>query len=159
MNIQRLESSEGLRLKKLRIKALKDAPYAFDTTHEQAKSWSNAQWSTQLEDLETFFATENGEDVGMARGVQSDTDTDSAFLISMWVSPECRGTGAGEALIMAVINWARKAGFKRLELDVADENVNAITLYERMNFRPTGEKGSLPPPREHIIEHRLALDL
>jgi len=159
MEIQRLEPSEGLRLKKLRIEALKDAPMAFATTLQEAQSLSDAQWSSQLLNLETFFAIENGVDLGMVRGEPNNVDTDSAFLISMWVSPKSRGSGAGEALISAVIDWARKAGFRRLELDVADDNAPAIALYERMNFRATGETGSLPPPREHITEHRLALTL
>jgi ribosomal protein S18 acetylase RimI-like enzyme len=77
----------------------------------------------------------------------------------MWVAPEARGHGVGEQLILAVKDWARSAGHARLLLDVADGNLPAVALYERMGFEPTGEIGSLPPPREHVAEHRRALDL
>ena len=62
-------------------------------------------------------------------------------------------------LIEALIDWARTAGHDRLLLDVADTNLPAVRLYERMGFEPTGAVGSLPPPREHIREHGRALDL
>jgi len=53
----------------------------------------------------------------------------------------------------------KKIAFTRMELDVADKNANAVALYERWNFRPTGETGSLPAPRAHVLEHRRALML
>ena len=77
----------------------------------------------------------------------------------MWVAPELRGQGHGEQLIHAVISWARESGFARLVLDVADNNTPAIKLYRRMGFEPTAEVGTLPPPRQHITEHRMALSL
>ena len=95
----------------------------------------------------------------MVRAVAADEDVAAAYLISMWVTPDMRGCHVGDLLVSAVIDWARASGFKQLLLDVADTNVAAIRLYERMGFVPSGGVGSLPPPREHIKEHQRVLEL
>ena len=65
MEIQRLYSDDWQRLKKLRLTALKDAPQAFDSTHEYAKKFKEADWRQQIEDLAIFVAVDNGNDIGM----------------------------------------------------------------------------------------------
>ena len=77
----------------------------------------------------------------------------------MWVHPEYRGKGVGSRLIDSVIDWAKMAGKSELLLDVGDENIAAIALYEAKGFRPTGIVGSLDPPREHVKEHQRSLKL
>lgn len=89
----------------------------------------------------------------------ADGSNSDAYLISMWVSPTERGKYVGEQLVEAVVKWARDAGFSRLLLDVADNNLAAISLYEWLDFRPTGDTGVYPPPRSSITEHRRARKL
>jgi ribosomal protein S18 acetylase RimI-like enzyme len=48
---------------------------------------------------------------------------------------------------------------KRLFLDVVETNTPAIALYARKGFVPTGEAGTLPPPRDHIREIQLVMML
>lgn len=55
--------------------------------------------------------------------------------------------------------WARSAGYARLRLDVSDTNLAAIATYSALGFAPTGRRGTLPPPRDHITEREMALDL
>lgn len=159
MEIHRLRTDDWVRLKQLRLSALRDAPEAFDSTYADAQRFSPTQWRQQIEDLATFVATHDGVDMGMVRGAPDRADARGAFLISMWVAPVARRRGVGKRLIEAVIRWARAAGFERLELDVADDNQAATALYEQLRFLPTGETGSLPPPRSHVREHRRALML
>ena len=155
MDIERLSPSEWERLKQIRLAALRDAPGAFGTTLELAQGWSDDVWRQQARDLPTFIATLDGADVGVARGTTDGSNSD-AFLVSMWVSPALRGRHVGEQLVDAVAGWARDAGFRRLLLDVADDNAAAIALYQRLGFEPTGESSVYPPPRSHIREHRRA---
>jgi GNAT superfamily N-acetyltransferase len=82
---------------------------------------------------------------------------DTAWLISMWVAPEARRRGIGEARIEVVVAWAEANGIHRLLLDVADDNAAAIALYAKCGFQPNREAGSLPAPREHIREHQREL--
>ena len=159
MRIERLHSNAWRRLEALRLRALADAPDAFGSTLAEAKRYREADWRRQLESLATFVAVLAGSDVGMVRCVADQEDAGAALLLSMWVAPEARGQGIGEALIRQLADWACAMGHTRLLLDVADENQPAIRLYERMGFAPTGETGSLPAPREHILEHQRALEL
>ena len=158
MKIERLSSQQWDRLKRIRLSALQEAPEAFGSTLDVAQQWSDRSWQEQAEKLPTYIAMIDEADVGMARGTSMGSKED-AYLISMWVSPTVRGKGVGEQLVAAVAGWARAAGFKRLLLDVADDNSAAIALYERLGFEPTGETGEYPPPRSHITEHRRARTL
>ncbi|MBR5224128.1 MAG: GNAT family N-acetyltransferase [Clostridia bacterium] len=48
------------------------------------------------------------------------------------------GKGIGKAMMTALIDAARQAGYEQLELDVVDKNERAIALYERLGFRAVG---------------------
>ena len=159
VSIVRLTSDEGPRLRAIRLRALRDAPEAFASTAEETAARPPESWTEQLETLPTFVAVDAGNDVGMVRGALDPDDGDLVWLLSMWVDPAARGAGWGTALIEALVEWAGSTGRPRLALDVGDENAPAIALYARTGFTPTGERGSLPPPREHITEHRRERDL
>lgn len=156
MQIERLSTNDWQRLKAVRLRALADAPDAFGSTLAGAERYRDSDWRQQLDNLATYVAVQGAFDVGMVRGIADPDSAGDALLLSMWVAPEARGRGAGEALVSAVVDWASAAGHHRLLLDVADGNAPAIRLYERMGFEPTGETGSLPPPRERVTEHRRA---
>lgn len=157
--IIRLAPQEGLRLRAIRLRALAEAPDAFASTHGQAAALPPGSWAAQLREMPTFVAVADGEDVGLVRGARDDSRAGAAWLISMWVAPEVRGRGVGEALIDAVVEWARASGARRLLLDVGDHNRPAIALYARKGFEPNGTTGSLPAPRSHIREHQRELRL
>lgn len=159
INVKRLAADEGLRLRTIRLRALADALDAFGTTYDEAVAQPLDSWTAQLQEIATFVAVVDGEDVGLVRGAHDDLQPDAAWLISMWVSPEVRGQGVGEALTDAVVEWARNSGARRVLLDVGDHNQPAIALYARKGFEPNGIIGSLPTPRSHIREHQRELQL
>jgi len=161
--IERLRAGEGGRMRAIRLRALADAPEAFGSTYEEAERRSLEDWEAQIERLPTFVWREGdadlGADLGMVRGAPHDGDPGAAYLISMWVAPEARGRGIGSALVGEVVAWARGRGLRRLVLDVAAQNAGARRLYERCGFVATGAIGALPPPREHVRELEMVLDL
>jgi GNAT superfamily N-acetyltransferase len=146
-------------LRAIRLRALRDAPDAFSSTLEEAAARSSESWTSQVIELPTFVAVSDGVDVGMVRYAQDGTGAETGCLISMWVAPQVRRQGVGGALVDAVVAWARSRGATRLLLDVADANAPAVALYARKGFEPNGQSGALPPPREHIREHRRELTL
>ena len=159
IEIQQLKPDESERLRTIRLAALQDAPQAFDSTFQQMVTLSPEGWLRQLQTLPTFVGVVAGADSGMARGAPYSNDDSSASLISLWVAPKARGLGVGEALINAVAAWARSEGYVQLFLDVGIENASAVALYTRKGFKPTGKTGHLPPPRDHVKEQEMVLEL
>lgn len=159
LEIERLEANDWLRFRRIRLASLADAPDAFGSRLTDVQTRPEAYWRAQPETLATFVAVVDGKDAGVVRGAPHHTNRDQAILISMWVAPAFRQCGVGLALVRSVIGWARDEGYATLLLDVADQNQAAIGLYERAGFRPTGATGTLPAPREHILEHERALSL
>lgn len=159
IDIQRLAAHEAPRLRAIRLRALAESPDAFGSTCDEAAALPPESWAAQLQSIVTYVALVDGEDVGLVRGAPDEARSDAAWLISMWVAPEVRGQGVGEALVGAVVEWARAGGARRLLLDVGDHNRPAIALYARMGFEPNGRTGSLPAPRSHIREHQRELRL
>jgi len=58
-----------------------------------------------------------------------------AYLMDMAVSPECRDLGLGSGFIERVKGWAAARGLEYVELNVLEENVRAVDLYERHGFK------------------------
>ena len=159
VQIDRLETTEGSRLREVRLCALADSPDAFGQTFEAARVCTPEDWTQQAGDLPTFVAVVDGEDAGMVRCCRDRTDASTAWLLSMWVAPASRRRGVGSRLVGEVVGWARAQGCRRILLEVADENRPAIALYASHGFAPNGGVGSLPPPRDHILEHQRELRL
>lgn len=54
--------------------------------------------------------------------------------LGMSVLEGSRGRGVGTALLRSAISWASSAGISRIELDVVENNPDAIRLYQRLGF-------------------------
>ena len=159
--IEQLKPDDYERARTIRLRALRDDPDAFWTAAEEEEQRTPDQWRERLGavDAATFVARRGDADVGLVVGAPHHAHDGDAGLFSMWVAPQARRAGVAEALVRRVIAWASDGGFRNLQLEVADANVAAVRLYERLGFVDTGDTGRFPPPREHITEHRRSLDL
>jgi GNAT superfamily N-acetyltransferase len=61
------------------------------------------------------------------------------YLEDLYVSPECRGAGAGMALLKHLAKIAVAKGCGRFEWNVLDWNEPAIQFYESIGARPQNE--------------------
>lgn len=152
------------RTRALRLAALADTPDAFAATLADERDQPERFWRARLErpDVCTLLAVitdtrGTARDAGLAVVAPTSDDATAAGLYSVWVAPEARGRGVGDAVLRAAIAHARRAGRSRLVLEVGDHNAPAIALYQRAGFRPTGRTTTLPPPREHVTEHEMEL--
>jgi GNAT superfamily N-acetyltransferase len=158
VTIERMRPDAWERLRTIRLRSLADSPDAFGTTYAQDLARPLIDWRKRLEvplELAATFIAFTGElDVGVVTGRRSDDDAATAMLLGMWVAPEARRSGVGGVLVNTVIHWACGQGFHRVLLDVADDNLPAIALYQSRGFVPNGITGTLPAPREHVLEHQ-----
>ncbi|MEO9383751.1 GNAT family N-acetyltransferase [Chromobacterium phragmitis] len=60
--------------------------------------------------------------------------------LGMGLLPRYRGMGLGGWLMENTLRLAEKRGFRRLELTVHEDNLNAIKLYEKHGFLLEGRK-------------------
>lgn len=118
----------------VRLRALADAPEAFGQTLADWEAADEPRWRRRLRDVPcNLVAVRDGAPVGQASGTAVD-GRGRAELISMWVAPEARGTGAAAALVDGVAGWARSAGAAGLQLAVRRANERAIRLYRALGF-------------------------
>jgi [ribosomal protein S18]-alanine N-acetyltransferase len=52
----------------------------------------------------------------------------------VWLAGEARRAGLGRALVSAAFGRARARGCRRIDLDVNEDNANALALYREMGF-------------------------
>ncbi len=148
-----LSADEWQLFRDLRLAALEEAPYAFVTmlAEWQGERDTERRWRQRLTDVPfNVIACLDGTPCGMASGTEPNADGEIE-LISMWVAPRARGKGAGEALIDAVIRWARTQRVERVSLDVWEDNERAIALYERCGFVDRGRNEQPGPPERRMV--------
>ncbi|KYF73256.1 acetyltransferase [Sorangium cellulosum] len=141
-NLRALTSEEWAVWRDVRLRALADAPHAFGSTLEEWENASEERWRARLElpGSHNLVAYVDGEPVGMATGAPFEGTYE---LISMWVAPEVRGQGVGDALVEEILRWACEQGASELRLDVKEHNLSAISLYVRHGFIDVGPSREL----------------
>lgn len=152
-----LENKDWKEWRSLRRAALAEAPEAFGSTLEE---WSGdgdteERWRARLDGVaHNVLAELDGRHVGMV-SITSPVDGD-VEVISMWVAPEARGRGVGDALMRHVREWAAEIGAARIVLDVRAANVHATSLYRRHGFVDVGE---VSEPGDPYPERRMVAAL
>jgi len=139
-------------LRAVRLQALSDSPGAFGSTYEREVARTPEDWRKWLAPAATFLLEAGGEARGMVAGVPDAQDSSIVQLMAMWVHPDQRRTGAADALVSTVKDWAVEVGAKQVRLKVVESNEQARRCYERAGFRATGRKGVLEKNGEVEIE-------
>jgi ribosomal protein S18 acetylase RimI-like enzyme len=161
--VRRLEAADWPALKAVRLAALADSPEAFASTLEREREYTGGRWQEWLTSTAATFGVfrAGGPDrpdeariAGMAaarerpRPVQPDGSREW-YLMSVWVSPDLRGTAAATRLVDAVREQARRSGADRIRLWVTDGNGRAKAFYARLGFEPTGRHQLVPEQPDH----------
>jgi GNAT superfamily N-acetyltransferase len=156
VDIRRIEPGDGDLLRRFRLAALLDAPFAFASLHADEANRTHAQWFELAEaratgfDQATFLALVSGEVVGIIGGFKPDSDL-TVELVSMWTAPGSRRLGVGAELVRALLSWAKAGGAQSVELWVTEDNAPAVHLYQSLGFVPTGDSAPLRPGSyEHV---------
>jgi ribosomal protein S18 acetylase RimI-like enzyme len=154
--VRRVSADDTDLLKDVRLRALREAPYAFwetlaDVENDPGEEW--IEWTASYAAPNTkaaafvALADENTRQAdGMAGGYLDPADETAVAVWGVWVDPRCRGEGIADDLLQAVEEWASLAGRPRLTLWVTTTSHPAIALYLRRGFRDTRRR------REHVSD-------
>jgi ribosomal protein S18 acetylase RimI-like enzyme len=99
-------------------------------------------------------AVDNGEPAGVCQlryRLSVWTAAPDCWFEDLYVQPEARCNGLGEALVRAAIDSARARGCRRIELDVNEDNEAALALYRRLGFTTEPK----PPGRTLFIGRKI----
>ncbi len=141
LNLRNVGADEWRVWREVRLQALREAPYAFCTKFEdwQGEGDTEQRWRRRLADVPFNLVAElDGKPAGMVSATHLGEDGE-VELISMWVAPFARGRRVGDALISAVIQWARERRASRVALSVMENNERAVSLYRRHQFVDDGK--------------------
>jgi ribosomal protein S18 acetylase RimI-like enzyme len=141
LRVRQLTAEDLPALKAIRLRALQDAPEAYGSTYEGTVTRTDDEWRAWFESVTPFIAEgADGASIGLAATYRDEQEPAVAHLTSMWVAPEARGTGIGDALVQQVVRYATAQGAAAVRLDVVEGNAPAIKLYERNGFTLTGRQ-------------------
>jgi GNAT superfamily N-acetyltransferase len=130
-------------LREIRLQALHDAPDAFASTYAREAAFGAGEWHRRATRDGSFIAfLPEVTPAGLGGGYLASPEV--VELIGMFVRPQARGRGVGEALIDAVTGWAIRQGASTVHLWVTETNKHARLLYERCGFTVTAERQPLP---------------
>ena len=92
------------------------------------------------------------EDDAVLGYIGSQTVLDESVMMNVAVSPAHRRKGIAEALVLALADALREKGSVKLALEVRASNAPAITLYEKLDFKPIGlRKNYYRNPKEDAL--------
>ncbi len=147
MHLRLITDEDWERWRNLRLAALRESPEAFCASLRDWEDADEARWRGRLREVPFNAIVEiDGAPAGM---VSAETIApDGVELLSLWVAPQARGRGIGDALVRAVIDWAAAHGASHVELEAIVGNAPALELYRRSGFVALGEVLQEPPPRQ-----------
>jgi ribosomal protein S18 acetylase RimI-like enzyme len=100
-----------------------------------------------------LLALEAGHAVGCVALRRLDDET--CEMKRLYLEPGFRGRGAGRWLALAIIDEARKIGYKKMRLDTLASMQEAIALYESLGFKPIEPYCHNPIPGAIFMELKL----
>jgi ribosomal protein S18 acetylase RimI-like enzyme len=145
LTVRRITADQGAVFRELRTASLREAPYAFGATLEEALSADSASFDASAAErsvspsVGTFILYTEGHPAGLIEAHFDDTSERRAFVCELWVAPAVRHLRGGELLVDTASSWLANAGATEIYAWVADANRNAMRFYEALGFGPTGE--------------------
>lgn len=154
LRTQRLTPDDWAVWRDARLASLADAPYAFGSTFARERAFGEADWRRRLDPATGMCAVAVLDERAVGTiGAYTPPDSDTPMLVAVWVHPDARGHGAGDALVADVLGWARERGHRRIDLRVADGNDAARHLFLRNGFTATGRREPLESDPSVGTEH------
>jgi GNAT superfamily N-acetyltransferase len=158
MQIRPFRSTDSLLMKAVRLRSLKDAPYAFGglETYDEESKLSDADWQQAAAEAAgevpkwkgrciTYVLLDGSEPCGTASCYLCPRVPKRAYFSAAWIDPRYRRQGYGRQFMNLAIAWATAHGANHLKLWVDGTNPHAAAFYKSLGFTPTGETHPVSP--------------
>jgi len=152
MTIRPFQPGEGMLIKDVRLRSLKDAPYAFGglQTFDEEAALPDTHWHQLAAEVAgqvpvwrdrciSYVILDGAEACGTASCFLCPRIERRAYFSAAWIDPRYRRRGFGRKLLEMAIEWAIAHGADHLKLWVDDTNPDAASFYRALRFAPTGE--------------------
>ncbi|MGF6768896.1 ribosomal protein S18 acetylase RimI-like enzyme [Paraburkholderia sp. GAS199] len=145
LTVRRIAADQGAVFRELRTASLREAPYAFGETLEDALSADAATFDATATahaasvTATSFILYTEGHPAGLIEAHFDESAEPRAFVGELWVAPAVRHLRGGELLVDTASAWLAGEGATEIYAWVADANRNAMRFYEALGFGPTGE--------------------
>ena len=122
-----------------------------------------AQWRLWLgpdrdDGLRAFVADDDATVVGVVLAGPDPADPNCGHVARLYVRPDRWGRAVGTTLYARAIAYLREAGYSEATLWVLEHNLRARSWYERLGWRPTGERKHVYAPGQiDDIRYRISL--
>jgi ribosomal protein S18 acetylase RimI-like enzyme len=162
VQIRVLEPADWEAYRAIRLEALANAPEAFAADLEEQRRLAPEDWANRLRGADSFVlgAFENDRIVGMVGFVRQRGPKlrHKGTVWGMYVSPGCRGKGAGRLLMQELIERARRLdGLEQLTLTVVSDNAPARQLYLSLGFQVYGREPRALKVGERYLDEELMI--
>lgn len=100
-------------------------------SHEEIKD------RLQKDEVLMMFILKDERPEGLILGYRLEDTTEDIFYLDT-IAIRQRGRGIGKLILKVLFNWARKMGYKLIQLDTEEENETGIRLayfYQQLGFR------------------------
>jgi ribosomal protein S18 acetylase RimI-like enzyme len=145
LSVRRIAAEEGAVFRELRTSSLREAPYAFGETLDDALAADastydeTARKHATSDSIASFILYTEGHPAGLIGACFDDSAARRAFVSELWVAPAVRHLRGGELLVNTASDWLAAGGATEVYAWIADSNRTAMRFYEALGFGPTGE--------------------
>ncbi len=168
IQIIKLKPEEWPLYRQIRLEALLNDPQAFGPAYADSLHYPDTFWQGRLQDAQAgerswlLFAREDDRLVGMI-GAFRPEESNEVHIVAVYVSPDKRGQGIGNALMDAILaGVSHLAAVQKAVLGVNKTQVAAVALYQRFGFQVVGEKSGVMGDGQmhtgHLMEKTLNID-
>ena len=100
-----------------------------------AEAWTDAMYWSELAERDTrLYLVDDDDGVVTAYGGLCVYSPHEAYIQTIGVAGAAQGRGIGTALLLALLDEARRRGVAHVDLEVKADNDTARRLYERHDF-------------------------